>query len=128
MEVTMRKSFSLLPNGLYVEIRDLNHSSYNSLIPLAVDPWLRFTPGWGDLYTSAKSPFSFQWGISSVETVDIRSTNQINGFAFNATHAALFYPEDPNYDYSRGHYLPFPLALIEISSTENYSVDITINP
>jgi len=128
VDMTMRKSISVFPNSIHIEIRNVSQSSNNTFIPLTVDPWLRYTPGWGDLYTSKKSAFIFQWGINSGETVEIRSTTQIKGFPFNATHTALAYPEDPNYDYSPGHYLPFPMALTEISSTENYSVDIIINP
>jgi hypothetical protein len=127
--MTMRKTVSILPDGLHIEIQVLDKSPTNAYIPLVVDPWIRYsTPGWGDLYTSIKSPSELQWGINSGEAVKIRSANQITGFSFNATHAALAYPENPNFDYSRGHYLPFPMALAQISSTDNYFVDIIINP
>ena len=128
-EMAMRKSVLILPNSLHIEIRNLDKSPSNNYIPLVVDPWIRYTtPGWGDLYTSIKSPFGFRWGINSGEEVEIKSTTQITGFSFNATHTELAYPEDPNFDYSRGHYLPFPMALAEINTTDNYSVDIIINP
>ena len=127
--MAMRKSVLILPNSLHIEIRNLDKSPSNNYIPLVVDPWIRYTtPGWGDLYTSIKSPFGFRWGINSGEEVEIKSTTQITGFSFNATHTELAYPEDPNFDYSRGHYLPFPMALAEINTTDNYSVDIIINP
>jgi len=127
--MAMRKSVSILPNSIHVQIHNIDKSSTNSSIPLVVDPWLRYTtPGWGDLYTMITSPSKFLWGINSGESVDIRSTNRITGFSFNATHAALAYPEDPNFDYSRGHYLPFPMALAEINTSEDYSVDIIIYP
>jgi len=127
-KMTMRKSISVSPNSLHIEIRNFSQSVNNSFIPLVLDPWIRYTPGWGDLYTSIKLPFAFQWGINSGVAVEIRSTNPVTGFPFNASHASLAYPEDPNYDYSRGHYLPYPMALTEISSTENYFIDIIINP
>jgi len=128
-DLAMRKTVSILPNSLHIEIRVLDKSPTDVYIPLVVDPWIRYTtPGWGDFYISKKSPLEFQWGINSGETVVIRSTNQITGFSFNTTHSALSYSEDPNFDYSRGHYLPFPMALTQISTTDNYSVDIIINP
>jgi hypothetical protein len=49
-------------------------------------------------------------------------------YPFNATREALSNPEDPNFDYSRGHYLPYPMALAEITASGEYSVDVIINP
>ncbi len=37
-------------------------------------------------------------------------------------------PENPNYDYGRGHYLPFPMALAESQAIGGIEVDILINP
>jgi hypothetical protein len=126
--MSMRKSISIAPNGLHISIIDITKSPNNPYVPLVIDPWFRFSLGWGDLYIGNKSSNAFQWGISSGEMVAIHSTNQVHEFTFNATRADLAFPEDPNFDYSRGHYLPFPMALAEISSNENYSVDIIINP
>jgi hypothetical protein len=126
--MSMRKSISISPNGLHIAISDITKSPNNPYVPLVIDPWLRFSLGWGDLYIGNKSSNAFEWGINSGEMVAIHSTNQVYEFTFNATRADLAFPEDPNFDYSRGHYLPFPMALAEISSSENYSVDIIINP
>ena len=45
---------------------------------------------------------------------------------------ALSRPEDPNFDYSPGHYLPFPMALVEfielgkyLGRYRNQSINIT---
>jgi hypothetical protein len=123
-----RKELFLYENGLHVEIQNLTNlpSSYN--IPIVVDPWVRYTPGWGDLYSRVKSTHSFYWGIKQGVGVEIKSTNLINSFAFNDTRAVMSYPEDPNFDYSRGHYLPFPMALTIVNATDGLSVDIIINP
>ncbi|MFZ2098603.1 MAG: hypothetical protein WAV05_18375, partial [Anaerolineales bacterium] len=125
---SIRKELFLYENGLHVEIYNLTNlpASYN--IPIVVDPWVRYTPGWGDLYISGKSTHSFYWGINQGVGVEINSTNQINSFAFNDTRAVMSYPEDPNFDYSRGHYLPFPIALTIVTATDELSVDIIINP
>jgi hypothetical protein len=49
-------------------------------------------------------------------------------FAFNDSHEVMSLPEDPNYDYPRGHYLPFPMAMVEIQTSQDFSVDIIVNP
>jgi hypothetical protein len=40
----------------------------------------------------------------------------------------MTFPEDPNYDYGRGHYLPYPMALVEIMPMDGYTIDIVIKP
>jgi len=126
--MSMRKSITIYPDSLHIDIQNLNQLQNNSTIPLVIDPWSRYTSGWGDLYTVSRLPLIFQWGINSLEMVEVRSPNPINDFTFNATHSALTFPEDPNYDYSLGHYLPYPMALVIITATEKYSIDIIINP
>jgi hypothetical protein len=124
----MHKLINILPDSLHVEILSSIHINGNSYIPLVIDPWFRYTSGWGNFYIKKSESFNVHWGITSGEMVEIRSTNPLNMFSFNDTRAALSYPEDPNYDYMRGHYLPFPMSVAEISPTENYSIDIAINP
>jgi hypothetical protein len=126
--MSMRKSITIYPDSLHIDLQNLNQLQNNSTIPLVIDPWSRYTSGWGDLYTLSRLPLIFQWGINSLEMVEVRSPNLINDFTFNATHSALAFPEDPNYDYSLGHYLPYPMALVIITATEKYSIDIIINP
>jgi hypothetical protein len=123
-----QKLFTFIHNSLHVEILNPYQLQGNSIIPLVVDPWLRYTSGWGNLYLQNSLPSLFLWGIIKGETVEIRATNPLNLYSFNDTRAMLSLPEDPNYDYPPGHYLPYPMSLVEISSTEKYAVDIIINP
>jgi hypothetical protein len=127
-KMTIRKSLTIYPQRLHIDIQNLNQLQVNSYIPLVIDPWIRYTSGWGDLYITSKSSNIFLWGIKSLEMAEVRSTNLINAFTFNATRSALSYPEDPNYDYSLGHYLPYPMALVKINASENYTIDIILNP
>jgi hypothetical protein len=123
-----QKLFTLIHNSLHVDINNPYQPMGNSIIPLVVDPWLRYTSGWGNLYLQNSLPSLFQWGIIKGEMVEIRATNPLNIYSFNDTRASFSFPEDPNYDYPPGHYLPYPMSLVEISSTEKYAVDIIINP
>jgi hypothetical protein len=125
-DMTMRKSFIILSNQLRVEIRNLSTSANTVYIPLVLDPWVRFIPNWGDLYSGVQAPFGYRWCIISDISVMINSTNPIDAFPFNATHAALLAPENPNFDYLPGHYLPYPMALVEIDPSEDFTLDISI--
>ncbi len=40
----------------------------------------------------------------------------------------LSIPEDPNRDYPAGHYLPFPMAVVDFSSPGDFSVEIQVVP
>jgi hypothetical protein len=125
-KMTMRKSFIVLSNGLRVEIQNPSSSTNTVYIPLVLDPWVRFMPNWGDLYSGSQASFGYRWSIISDISVMINSTNPMGAYPFNATHAALFVPENPNFDYLPGHYLPYPMALVEIGLSAVFMVDISI--
>jgi hypothetical protein len=127
-EMSMRKSFTLVSGGIHIDIENLTSELFTARIPLVVDPWIRFTSGWGDRYAQTYTQFGWQWGIVSGENVELRTQNEFIGYAFTDTHEIMAYPEDPNYDYPPGHYLPFPMALVEINDDQNISVDILVNP
>jgi hypothetical protein len=127
-EMAMRKSFTIFPDSLHVDLHNPIQFPNSSMLPLVIDPWLRYTSGWGDIYIKHLQPFTIQWGIKAGEMVEIRSTNTLNAFSFIDTRASLVYPEDPNFDYLPGHYLPYPMSVVSINASESYSVDIIINP
>jgi hypothetical protein len=122
------KSITLLSNSLHIDILNPSQIPSTADIPLVIDPWFRYNSGWGEAYSTKKEQLNIQWGIKSGEIVEIRATNPLNIFSFNDTRVKMFYPEDPNYDYSSGHYLPYPMSVAEISTTKNYSIDIVISP
>jgi hypothetical protein len=128
VDMAMRKSVYIYPDKIRIDILSTEPSQITPYIPLVIDPWHRFTPHWGDSYTGAEDSSGFRWGIIHGEMVGIFSTPPVTSFTFNATRKALAFPEDPNFDYSRGHYLPYPMALVELTSPDNISVDIVLNP
>ena len=125
---TMRKSIIVSPNSIHVDILNLLQLQITSSIPLVIDPWVRYTYGWGDLFYKTTSASTVQWGIISGEVVEIYSTQPINVFSFNDNHDLMSFPENPNYDYSRGYYLPYPMSVAEITAAGDFSIDIIINP
>jgi hypothetical protein len=126
--LSMRKSVYIYSNSIQFDIQTTEPFLINPSIPLIVDPWHRFTPRWGDSYIKSDLPSGLRWGILHGEMVGVYSTNPITTFAFNDTRESLAYPENPNFDYLPGHYLPFPMALVDLMSSGNISVDIRINP
>jgi len=128
VDMAMRKSFSITDGKIHVDVQAPSTSVKVTQIPLVIDPWMRFTSGWGNQYTFTQTPVGYQWGLNSINLVEIRTSTQSFFYPFNISHDSLDFPEDPNFEYSRGHYLPYPIALAEIHSFGNYSVDIIINP
>jgi hypothetical protein len=128
VDMSMRKTVSISQDMLRVEIRGTTGTKGYYYIPLVIDPWFRYHPGWGDQYFGEKSINTYDWGIVSREMVKIISTTQLQGYAFNDTHSIIKNDENPNFDYSRGHYLPFPMSLVEIKATDDFSVEILLSP
>ncbi len=126
--MTMRKSFTVLPDGMVIEIYNNTTAPFKGSLPLVLDTWVRFTPGWGDLYQAEQGATEFRWSIASDISVAINSTDEMSAFPFNAAHSILSSAEDPNFDYPIGHYLPFPMALVQINPSSYYSVNISIRP
>jgi hypothetical protein len=127
-DLSVYRSFMITNNKIIVEIKDERHQNDIAQIPLVLDPWTRYTKDWGDKYTSRQSTQGIEWKIITGLSITIQSNQQINLYPFNATHDALIMSEDPNLDYGRGHYLPFPIALAEIQPSDNYTVTIIVSP
>jgi hypothetical protein len=126
--MTMRKSITITNDGILIQIQDQKTDESISTIPIVLDPWIRFTHDWGDKYLFSKTSNGLLWGIKSGISVEIISTNNMTPISFNETRDEISFPEDPDFDYSRGHYLPYPLSLSEIQSSSDYSVEIVVHP
>lgn len=125
---SIRKLFTISTSGVQVELNNALQSPEISTIPVVIDPWTRYTPGWGNLYTNKIQPFTVYWGIYAGEMVGIWSTNPLSTFSFIDTRVLMHLPEDANYDYLPGHYLPYPMSVVDVNASESYSVEILINP
>lgn len=120
----INKFFQLKENGLSIDSN--SKSPLRISIPLAIDPQLLFQPGWVELYYSQKLADSFIWGVQGGTSVKILTTGTISAYDFTESSPFLNNPENPDLDYPPGHFLPFPLALVEITSKGHVSVDILI--
>ena len=119
---TRKKAFTLTDSGL--EIRYQTDKSVSAQIPLLVDPDTRFTPGWGDKYIIESVPNGIRWGLENGPMVEIQADSTIEVRTFNEALELLAKPEDPDYSYPPGHYVPFPMAIVDLEISGNYVLSI----
>jgi len=127
-DMSIRKTFSIQGNIIKINSENRGNHDNTIQIPLVLDPWFRFTEEWGGKYITSLKFGSINWGITSGISVDLLSDNDFALYSFNATRDIIKKPENPNYDYGRGHYLPFPMALAEAHEIGGSEVEIIIHP
>ena len=52
--------------------------------------------------------------------VSVQTEGRITMRAFNESLDLLASPEDPDFDYPAGHYIPFPMAIAEVEMQDGY--------
>ena len=119
------KSYHLIPGGLSINIETKNDIPLRYSIPLLVDPWYRFNPGWSDQYIESGNGTTYTWGIKDEFRVQIGSSGKLSAHPFTASRQFFSATENPNQDYPTSHFLPFPINLVEISSIGELFVELT---
>ena len=116
------KDYRLIANG--IEVHFQGPGPLSTLIPLAVDPQRYYT---GPVnYRATLAPHAWTWSLTGGSRVEVSSDATLSAEAFTAAIPFLSSSEDPNLDYPKGDYLPFPLSLVTIQSNGNFSVEITV--
>jgi hypothetical protein len=123
---SVHKTYTLLDSEIAVTIR--TDKPYEFVIPVAVSPQIRFQPDWGKEYINLSSGQTFFWGMRGGPKVLISASEEISSQIFSSTSDLLGYPEDPNRDYPQGHFLPYPLAVVNIMGEGEIDVLIDIVP
>jgi len=113
---TRAKTYNLNDAGIEIEYQ--TQKAVTTHIPLLVDPWVRFTPDWVKQYTQENTPARIHWGLENGPMISAQAEGAITMRAFNESLSLLANPEDPNFDYSPGHYIPFPMAILSIDIPE----------
>ena len=116
----MEKNFTLRDDGLSV-----NHSSQaaiSSRVPIAIDPWTRFSPGWSEKLAYSPIENGFQFSQEGNVVLDVIADIDMQIHSFTDSANMLGVPEDPNYDYPPGHYLPFPVTVLEFNSPGDFNL------
>ena len=118
LDGTRIKTFKLTEAGMEVEYQ--TPEPVTTQIPLLVDPDRRFTPGWAENYVQQNTPDGVAWGLENGPMVNILFDGEITISAFNESLSFLSSPEDPDFDYPPGHYIPFPMAVVEVEMGDDY--------
>ena len=116
----LTKTYQLTPNGIKVHYQVPGVVS--TRIPLAVDPqWYYSGPA---VYQAALAPRSWMWGLAGGNHVEVSTDANLSAEGFVSAIPFLALSEDPNLDYPKGDYLPFPLSLVSIRGDKSFSVEI----
>ncbi len=123
----LRKIFQLAPGEIQVMYTGLPASApYTIRIPVLLDPWQRFLPGWSVDYQTGSVNNRLTWRIISGLTVEIQSTATLLPSTFSDSQRFMDKPEDPNRDYPPGHFLPFPLSVVDMTATGEFTATLRL--
>jgi hypothetical protein len=114
------KTYRLVENGIQVVYQA--QSPVSTRISLAVDPQV-FYSGPTE-YRAALAPHSWTWGQASGLTVEVHTDGVLSAEGFISALPYLALPENPNLEYPRGDYLPFPLSVVTIQADGIFVTEI----
>ncbi len=129
-----QKSYILGEDGIHIEYHSAAATFRRLQASFALDPWRRFLPGWAAQYSSSR--LASGWLLSQTPSgepgfnIEIRCNAPAILHSFNDSRPWMKRVEDPNRDYPPGHYLPFPILLLDlqIEGQSNVKVDIMSSP
>jgi hypothetical protein len=126
-DMAIRKSFSLENDSIYIQAyQPKSHLTYQ--IPFLIDPWLMYQKNWVNMYSVYEHDNKVIVSVDGAPPVKVVSRSKLNVSSFLTSWDTMSLPEDPNYNYTRGYFLPFPLTLVELSDSEFFIVEIQIMP
>ncbi|MEW5869501.1 MAG: hypothetical protein AB1894_09510 [Chloroflexota bacterium] len=121
-----QKIYTLSDNGLRLEYRAPASAQVNLRLPLALDPWERFTPGWAGHYQFSAAPPAWRWSLSGGPGVEVHTNAALAESDFNASSPFMSLPENPDRDYPAGHFLPMPLALVNFNALGSFQIELLL--
>ncbi len=116
------KTYRLTKIGIQVLYQ--SHNPVSTHIPLALDPQA-FYSGPTD-YQAILSPHLLTWSLSGGSSVEVHTDAILSADGFTSAIPFLSLPEDPNLEYPKGNYLPFPLSVVTIQSDGAFSAEIIL--
>jgi hypothetical protein len=116
------KRFTLSPSGLRIDYQ--NPGPLSVQIPISADPWTRSSPGWSSSYHGQSITNGYIFQLDDQIEVEILSDATVTAHSYSDSKSKMIFPEDPNFDYPQGHYVPFPMTIIDINSSQDFFVEI----
>jgi hypothetical protein len=109
-------------SGLHIDIE--SELPVHTTIPLVLMDEHAYQPGWYSRFTqvqegSALAGLEMKGGPSA--WIMARSA-ELSITSFTQSLDALRLPEDPDYGYSPGHFIPFSMAVVDIQSPGSFSI------
>ena len=121
--------YRLQTNGLRAEF-SMGTEPANTLsetfLPLNLDPWLRFEPGWTERYHSSSQNGIWTWEIINGPQVEVSTDAGLTAQAWSDHLKLLGFPEDPNREVPDGFRLPFPIAAARIDAQQEFWIEISL--
>ena len=122
LDGSRKKTYTLSDNDITVTYQGFGPVSVS--IPLAVDPQAFY---FGPVqYQSSPTTGVWTWGLVNGLQVEVHSTASQSAQNFTDSQSFLPGPENPDQAYPGGHYFPFPLSIVTVQSTTDFTVEITI--
>jgi hypothetical protein len=123
----IHKTFTLLPGGISVDYTATPPGPLTTQVNLTIDPWLRFNHGWQHAYQfDSPTPGRILAATPGLQ-VEMKTDASLTLDTFLDTRQALNRPEDPNQEHPPGHYLPFPVASVKLSTNGDFSLQIVLS-
>ncbi len=122
------KTFRLLPEGLDVQYQGALPQAVK--IPLALNPSMRFrVPSWAEQYhlLPGQNTGNLTWQNKDMSVAIHGQGGTLTATTFRNSFDVIHSPENPDYAYSPGHYLPFPFALVEARPTQGEAFRVQID-
>ncbi len=116
------KTYKLVENGIEITYR--TSGPVSTRIPLALDLQAFYFEPTG--YTGSLTSTSWTWRQTNGIQVEVATDTPLSVESFTDSLPYLFLPENPDRGYPAGHYLPFPLSIVDIQGSGNLSVQIIV--
>lgn len=119
--------YDLLPEGISFTLESSPGTISGPMtIPVLFDPWQLLQPNWIHKYGETKDGATWRLLFESQTAVEVTASADITSDSYLPSVSFAGYPEDPNIDFGRGHYLPFPVFLLTIPGHSTWRVDIRL--
>jgi len=116
------KDYRLLEDG--IEIAYQASGLVNTSIPLAVDPQAYLLNPTD--YRSATGSGAWIWGLVDGVQIEVLTKAALSAASFTDSLPYLSRSEDPDRAYPGGHYLPFPLSVVDLQGSGYFRVRIIV--
>ena len=98
-------------------------------LPLVLLDREAYSPGWYARYQTEdlSTPSSLRWKFRPNYALTLNSQGaELTMHSFVESLPFLTKPEDPDFGYPPGHYIPFPMAVVEVKSDGSYALIIEV--